>query len=344
MRLSSARLLIFTLLTCVGASVGARADEVAHFYHSRTIEIIVGAGAGGGYDANARLVARHLGQFIPGNPKVIVSNMPGGGGIGAANVLYNVSARDGLVLGTFSNALLTIPLLGTEPVQFDPKNFTWIGSVSREDGMCISSKASGVSTWHDLLKREVVAGATAPGTTTFVYAAMLHNLFGAKFKIVSGYPDGSSVVLALERNEVQAICQTYSSLNVLHPDWIPQGRVNPLLALGLARNPSVPDVPAVMELARSDAERTILKLILAPTAAGRPYAAPPNIPPARAAALRNAFESMTRDSDFLADAAKSRIEVQPLFGAQVDGLLEEIFSAPQEDVESARRVVSLKSP
>jgi len=340
---SLARPLIFTLLTCVGASVYARADEVADFYRSRTLEIIVGAGAGGGYDANARLVARHLGRFIPGTPKVIVSNMPGGGGIGAANVLYNVSARDGLVIGTFSNALLTIPLFGKEPIRFDPKNFTWIGSISREDGVCVSSRSSGVSTWHDLLKREVVAGTTAPGTTTFVYAAMLRNLFGAKFKIVSGYPDGSSVVLALERNEVQAVCQTYSSLNVLHPDWIPQRRVNPLLALGLARNPSVPGVPAVTELASSGAERTILKLILAPTAAGRPYAAPPNIPPTRAAALRNAFESMTRDPDFLADAAKSRIEVQPLVGAQVDDLLEEIFSAPQEDVESARGVVSLKS-
>lgn len=334
---------MFTLLACAGASIRARADEVADFYRARTLEIIVGTGAGGGYDANARLVARHLGRFVPGNPTVIVSDMPGGGGIKAANVLYNVSPRDGSVIGTFSNALLTIPLLGTGPIRFDPKRFAWIGSLSREDGICVSSKASGVSKWQDLLKREVIAGTTAPGTTTFLYAAMLRNLFNAKFKIVSGYPDGSSVVLALERNEVQAICQTYSSLNVLHPDWLPQGRVNPLLAIGLARNPSVPGVPDVMELARSDTEGTILKLILAPTAAGRPYAAPPNIPPARAAALRTAFAGMTRDSGFLADAAKSRIDVQPLLGTQVGGLLDEIFSARGEEVEAARRVTSLKS-
>ena len=326
----------------VALSLGspALADSVSDFYKGRTVEIIVGAGAGGGYDANGRLVARHFGRFIPGAPTVLVTNMPGGGGITAANVLYNVSAKEGLVLGTFSNSMLTEPLLGTEAIKFDPSKFTWLGSVSREDGVCVTTAASGVKQWSEALAKETIAGTTAPGTTTYVYPTLLNRMFGAKFKLVTGYPDGSSIILALERGELQTVCQTYSSLNISHPDWIPQKKVYPILSMGLGRNPDVPDVPSVMEIARSDAERQMLKIILTPTIAGRPLTAPPGIPAERADALRTAFMAMVKDQAFLDDAKKSRIEVQPTSGTDIDALVRDIFASPKATIDQVRSFVS----
>ena len=303
------------------------------------MEIMVGTGPGGGYDANARLVARHIGRFIPGAPKIIVANVPGGGGITAANKLFNVSPRDGLSIGTFSNALLTLPLLNPAATRFEPTKFTWIGSLSREDGVCITSRTSGVASWNDLLAREVIAGTTAPGTTTHLYAAMLLNLFAAKFKIISGYPDGSSVVLAFTRGEVQALCQTYSSLNVLHPEWLSQRQVNPIATIGLNRIPALPKVPSLMEFTRTERERDIVRILLAPTAAGRPFAAPPGIPRERAEALRAAFRQMSADAEFLADASQARIEVQTMDGAAISTLLEEISKTDPAVLEQVRGVI-----
>src|SRR6516162_1770008 len=169
----------------IGSGVGpARADSVAEFYRGRTIELDVGTGVGGGYDANARLVARHLPRFLPGNPAIVVNNVPGGGGIRAANALYNKSARDGSVIATFSNAMITEPMLGSGGALFEPAKFSWIGSASREDGLCLATRASGITSWSDLLAKEVIVGTAAPGTTTYMYPMMLRNLFGAKFKLV----------------------------------------------------------------------------------------------------------------------------------------------------------------
>jgi tripartite-type tricarboxylate transporter receptor subunit TctC len=329
-------------LALAGLAAGAApaaADAVADFYRGRNVEIVVGTGPGGGYDLNARLVSRHIGRFTPGAPRVIVTNMMGAGGISAANFLFNVSARDGAVMGTFSNALLTAPLISSGSIKFETRKFNFIGSVSREDGICVTSKESGVSSWEDLLKREVVIGTTAPGTTTHMYPALLRNLFGAKFRIVAGYPDGSSVVLALERGESQAICQTFSSLNAQHPEWLPERKVYPIVALGLAPNPRIKDAPLVMDLARTDEERLKLKVLLAPTAAGRPFLTPPGAPIERVAALRKAFDAMVADADFRAEATKLRVEVDPMGGEAIHALLDEIYSSPQETIASVRRLM-----
>ena len=327
--------LCFTL--AIGAT--AKADAVSDFYRAKTLEIMVGTGPGGGYDANARLVARHIGRFVPGAPKVIVSNVPGGGGITAANKLFNVSPRDGLSIGTFSNALLTLPLISPAATKFDATKFTWIGSLAREDGVCIASKASGVAAWDDLSRKEIIAGTTAPGTTTHLYAALLSNLFSSKLRLVSGYPDGGSVVLAFTRGEVQSLCQTYSSLNVLHPEWLAQRQVNPIVAIGLNRIPALPDIPSIMEFTRSEAERDIVRILVAPTAAGRPFAAPPGVPDERAAALRSAFQTMSEDAEFLADAAQARIEVQTMNGAAIRRLLDDVSKTDHTVMEQVRRIV-----
>jgi tripartite-type tricarboxylate transporter receptor subunit TctC len=337
MRLIALPCLAFML---VSAGTRAQAETPAEFYRGKTVEIMVGTGAGGGYDANARLVARHLGRFIPGNPKLVVSNVPGGGGITAANKLFNVSPRDGLAIGTFSNALLTLPLLNPGATRFQPEQFSWIGSVSHEDGVCITGKNSGVTTWADIGNKDLIVGTTAPGTTTHLYAALLRNLFGAKFRLVSGYPDGSSIVLAFERGEVQGLCQTYSSLNVLHPDWLPERKVNPVVVIGLNRIGALDGIPSLMEFTRSDRERDIVRILLAPTVAGRPFAAPPGVPPDRAAALQRAFAQMSADADFLADAAQARIEVQAMAGEEIAVLLQMISKTDAKVLDDARTIVS----
>jgi tripartite-type tricarboxylate transporter receptor subunit TctC len=316
------------------------ADPVADFYRGRTIEIDVGTGVGGGYDANARLVARHLARLLPGKPTVIVNNLPGGGGIRAANVLFNKAARDGAVLGTFSNAMITEPMLGGGEALFDPAKLTWIGSASREDGLCLARRSSGVASWSDLLQKEVVVGAAAPGTTTYMYPVMLRNLFGARFKLVSGYPDGGQIALAIERDEVQAICQTYSSLKIGHPSWLRDQIVLPIIALGFGRIPDLPEIPSVMDLAKNDEQQQVLKVVLAPTLAGRPFAAPPGVPADRVAALREAFDAMTRDPAYLDEARRLQMDVQPATGVEIEALVKGIYALPKAVIAAARRVVT----
>jgi len=316
------------------------ADPVADFYRGRTIEIDVGTGPGGGYDANARLVARHLEHLLPGKPNIVVNNLPGGGGIRAANALFNKSARDGSVLGTFSNAMITEPMLGDGQALFDPAKFTWIGSASREDGLCLATRSSGVASWSSLLQKEVIVGTAAPGTTTYMYPVMLRNLFGARFKLVSGYPDGGQIALAIERDEVQAICQTYSSLKIGHPNWLRDHIVHPLIALGFGRNPDLPEVPSVMDLAKTDGQQQVLKVVLAPTLAGRPFVAPPGVPVDRVAALRDAFDAMTKDPAFLDAARRLQMDVQPATGFEIEALVKDIYALPKVVIANTRRVVT----
>jgi tripartite-type tricarboxylate transporter receptor subunit TctC len=336
---------LLALMLAAGAGAPSRAaDQVADFYRGRTIELDVGTGVGGGYDANARLVARHLTHFLPGNPTIVVNNMPGGGGIRAANALYNKSARDGSVIGTFSNAMITEPMLGSGGALFEPAKFNWIGSASRENGLCLATRSSGIASWSDLLAREVIVGTAAPGTTTYMYPMMLRNLFGAKFKLVSGYPDGGQIALALERGEVQSICQTWSSVKIGHPDWLRDRRVEPLIALGFNRIPELPELMSIFELAKDPQQIQILKVILAPTLAGRPFAAPPGVPPERIDALRQAFEAMTRDGAFLDDARSLRMDVEPAGSREIDALVKEIYSLPEGVIAQTRQIASGSVP
>jgi tripartite-type tricarboxylate transporter receptor subunit TctC len=320
----------------------AAADDVADFYRGRTVELVVSSGAGGGYDLNARVLSRHMGAFIPGNPTIVVNNMPGAGGIRASNYLYNVAPRDGSVIATFSNAMITEPLLGTEAVKFDPAKLSWIGSITSEDATCVAWKTAAVKRWDDLMKHKLIVGTMAPGTTTYVFPMLLKNLFGAQFELISGYPDSSAAILALEHGEVQSICQTYSSLRSLHAQWFKDGQIVPLVLLGLKRNSDLADVPAVTELATTDEQRQVLTVILAPTLAGRPFFAPPTVPADRLAALRTAFDSTMKDATFLEEAARLKLEVKPATGQEIETLVGQIYATPRELVAKARALVAQK--
>ena len=334
--------LVFCILAALLLPALAPAEELGDFYRGRTIELIVSSGAGGGYDLNARLLARHLGRFVPGNPTIVVNNMPGAGGIRAANYLYNVAPRDGSVIATFSNAMITEPLLGNEAVKFDPAKLAWIGSISREDGVCVAWNSAGVTRWDDLLQKKLIVGTMAPGTTTYLYPSLLKSLFGAQFELVSGYPDSSAAIQALEHGEVQSICQTYSSLHSLHAQWFRDGQIVPLVLLGLARNAELPDVPAVTELATSEEQRQLLKIVLAPTLAGRPFFAPPDLPQDRLAALRSAFDRAMEDAGFLEEAKRLKLEVKPATGQEIEKIVGEIYATPPDLVVKARAMVSPK--
>ena len=318
----------------------AAAQSAAEFYHSRNMELLVGSGAGGGYDLYARLLARRMGEHIPGKPTIIVKNMVGGGGIRAANLMYNVSPRDGSTIATVSNAMITAPLIGGEATQFDPSKFTWIGSMSSEDSVCVAWHTAGVKTWDDLLAKKLIVGTAAPGTTTYTYPTLLRNMFGAQFELVTGYPDASQVALALERGEVEGICQTYSSLQAQRPQWLAEKRVNVIVALGLQRIPELPDTPSVMEIAKSDEQSQMLKVIMAPNFAGRPFFAPPEIPADRKLALRQAFDAVVKEPVLIEDAKKQRLEIAPATGQAVEDLVKSVYATPPAMIEKVKQVVA----
>ena len=266
--------------------------------------------------------------------------MPGGGGITATNYLYHVAAKNGLVLGTFSNAMLTQPLFGADSVKFDARRLGWIGSTSQEDGVCIASHASGVKTWDEFRARRMIVCATAPGTTTHLFPTLLHRLFNVDLKLVTGYSDGSQIVLALQRGEVDAICQTWSSLKISHPGLLEKEIAKPVLFIGLGANRELASLPSMIGLARDDEQRGVLKIVLTPTIAGRPFATPPGVPADRLSALRGAFASLMHDAAFLEDARKTRVEVSPMDGAGIDALLGEIYASPPELIEQVKAIVA----
>ncbi|MDH3242694.1 MAG: tripartite tricarboxylate transporter substrate-binding protein [Alphaproteobacteria bacterium] len=321
----------------LGAS-GALADPILDFYKGKTISYIVGAGAGGGYDTYSRAVARHIGRHIPGKPKVIVKNLPGGGGIRATNLLYNIAPKDGATIGTVSRSMITTPLTGQKAAKFDATKLTWIGSVNKEDSFCIAWKTARAKTWNQLLETPLLVGAPAQGTSMYTFPVMLRNLFGAKFELIAGYPDGGSISLALERGEVQAICPSITSVQSRHPTWLKENHVSPLVIIGLKRDPSMPNVPAVAELAQTEEQKQIIKMILGPQFAGRPVLAPPAIAADRVAALRAAFDGTVRDKAFLAEMQKSKLGVDPASGAEVEALVKDIYAAPKEMVEKMKQV------
>ena len=324
------------LMTAVTAS----AQPVAEFYHGRNMDLIVGSGPGGGYDLYARLLSRRMGEYIPGKPNLIVKNMAGGGGIRAGNLLYNVSPRDGSTIGTFSNAMITAPLIGSEATKFDPSKFTWIGSAASEDSVCVAWKTADVKSWDDLRDKKLMVGTAAPGTTTYTFPVMLRNMFDAKFELITGYPDASQVALAIERSEVQGICQTFSSLNAQRPQWIRDKEVNVLISIGLKRIPELPDVPSVMELAKNDEQTQMLKVILAPNFAGRPLFAPPEIPADRRDILRQAFDAVVKDPALVEDAKRQRLEIAPASGKDVEDLVKSVYATPAAMIEKVKQVVS----
>jgi tripartite-type tricarboxylate transporter receptor subunit TctC len=321
----------------------ARADSVKDFYTGRTIELYIGYSAGGGYDTYARTIARHLPKHIPGNPTIVPKNMKGAGSLKLTNYLYNVAAKDGSVIGTIGRGMPMEPLLGGKGVQFDPQKFNWIGSANNEVSICGAWHKTGIKTWGDVMAKELIVGGTGSGADTDTFPLLLKNMFGAKLKLISGYPGGNDILLAMERGEVGGRCGwSWSSVKAKKRAWITDGKVNVFLQMSVAKHPDLPDVPLVMDLAKTEEEKQILKLIFARQVMGRPYVAPPGVPAERIKALRQAFDATLQDPEFLAEASKSKLEINLVTGPEIEGLLKEIYAAPKEIAKKATQAAQAR--
>ena len=318
----------------------AQADAVSDFYRGKTVTIIVGYTAGGGYDLYARALARHMGKHLPGNPNFIVQNITGAGSLNAANHLYNVAAKDGTVFATFGRGLPMEPLIGTAKVQFDATKFTWLGSGANEISICATWHTSPVKTWADMLKTSFAVGGEGAGSDPDSYSLLVRNIFGAKLKLVSGYHGTSDIILAIERGEVDGRCGwSWSSIKSTREAWITEKKLNVLVHISDQKAPELAHVPTINDFA-NDHQKQVLRLVTSRQVMGRPFAAPPGVPEDRKQALRAAFEATLKDPAFLDEANKLKLEVNPVSGADVDKLLGELYRAPKDIVEEARKAIA----
>jgi tripartite-type tricarboxylate transporter receptor subunit TctC len=337
---------VWTKWAVLGAALAlfadrAQADPVADFYKGRNINVIVGYSVGGGYDLYARTLARHMGRHIPGNPTLIVQNMAGAGSLKAANYIYGVAPKDGTVFGTFARGLAMEPLIGTSAIQFDATKFTWVGSGTDELSVCVTWHTSEVKTWDDVAKKPFTVAGEGSGSDPDIFASVLKNTFGAKLKLVSGYPGAAEMSLAIERGEVDGRCGwSWSSIKSLKPDWITDKKLNVLVQLSGEKSAELPDVPTIMDFANGDRQRQILKLVISRQVMGRPFAATPDMPEERKQALRNAFDETMKDSAFLAEAKSSKLDVNPVSGPDIDRLVQELYQTPKDVIAEARAAIT----
>ncbi len=319
----------------------AQAQSIEEFYRGKTINLIVGFTPGGGYDTTARVLAPYLKKHLPGNPSVVVQNMDGAGSLKATNHLFNVAPKDGTVIGTFSRGMPTEPLMGNTAAQFDAAKFTWIGSTTNEYSVVLAAQTSPVKSFGDLQNHEFTVGGEGSGSDSDTYAMLLKNLFGAKIKLVTGYPGTAELMLAVERGELDGrAAWSWSSLKAQKPDWISDKKISILAQLNLSKNPELADVPLITDLATTDKQKQILKLVLSRQTVGRPFAAPPGIPEDRKQALRKAFDATMKDPEFLAEAKQRKMDINPVSGAEIEKLVAELYSTPPDVIAQAKAAIS----
>jgi tripartite-type tricarboxylate transporter receptor subunit TctC len=320
----------------------AHADPVEDFYKSHTMTLVVGYTPGGGFDLYARTVANYIGKYLPGHPTIVVQNMPGAGSLKATNYMYNVSPKDGTVIALVRAPVME-PLTGTSSSAFDPTKFTWLGSGTNELSVCALLGNPQINTMADAAKYPFTVAGSGPGSDEDMFTKILAKLFDLKTKLVSGYPAGAEMLLAVERGEVDGRCGwSYSSIKAAKPDWIADKKLKVLTALTLERSPELPDTPSIMEFATTDRQKQILKLVISCQTLGRPFLGPPGIPADRAAALRNAFENTMTDPAFVAEMNARKLDVNPVSWQDIDALLKELYATPTEVIEETRAIIAGK--
>jgi tripartite-type tricarboxylate transporter receptor subunit TctC len=331
-------------LVAVLTASAASAQSPEDFYKGKNVELYIGYSVGGGYDLYGRTVARHIGKHIPGNPTVVTKNMEGGGSLRLANWLFRVAPKDGTVFGTIGRGTGFDPILGQKGAQFDGPKFTWIGSANNEVSVCVSwNGTSGITKFEDLLTKEMTVGGTGASADTDQFPRVVNGVLGTKMRIVSGYPGGNDVGLAMERGEVQGRCGwSWSSVKATHHAWVDEKKMTVLLQLALEKHPDLPDVPLVTDLAKTDEQRQILKLIFARQVMGRPFLGPPGIPADRTDALRKAFMATMADPEFRADADKAQLEITPVNGAHIQELVSEVYQTAPEIAKKAAEILTVK--
>ncbi len=332
-----ARALLLVELALAGPA--SAQEAVANFYKGRAVTLLIGVNVGASYDLEGRLIARHLGRFIPGNPTIVPQNMLGGGGIVMANYMQAIAPRDGSYLAMAPNTLPMAQAVGLEGVKFELGAFNWLGSVMpMAHSALIASSASGVKTFEELRKREVTNGASPKGSFTYTMPALLNDLAGAKLKIVAGYQGINTIYLALERGEVDTVAVTWNDFEKEKADLIRDGKARALVQSS-PPSPTLPATPVVEDLLANAGDKPLVDLLLSGNRIGRPLATSPGAPAPRVAALREAFESMRRDPVFLEDARKSGVDVGGITGLDIQREIAGILAAPPEISGRARKIL-----
>ena len=332
---------VFACAIFLGASLPATAQSVESFYRGKTLNFIVGYPSAGAPDTYARLVSRHIGKYIPGNPSVIVRNMPGAGSILAANHLFNAAPKDGTTLGLASPTIPLEETLGASASKYKAAQFNWIGRLATNPNVTFILSTSQVKTIKDAFEKVAILGATGRSSANSVFPAVLNNVLGTKFKIVTGYEGTAAVMLAMERGELEGNSATYDGLKAQHEDWIKSKKVNIVVQYLLKRHPELPDVPTMVELARTPEQTMILRTVASASEIGKYILTTPDVPAERVAALRKAFDAVVKDRELLAETEKLRIELDPLSGVELQKIVEEVHSIPPDIVEKVKAIYPL---
>lgn len=320
----------------LAAIPASAADSIAEFYKGKSIALLIGFGPGGGYDSYARVLARHLGKNIPGQPTVVPQNMPGAGGLAAANFLYNVAPADGLTLAVFGPFNALEPLFGNASARFDPRNFTWIGKMDVDAGGCGAWKGSGVETFADLQRRELVFGSSGRASTTTQQVLALKNLLGAKVKIVQGYKGSADITLAMRRGEVGAMCGiAASNILVQLKDDVKNGDIKMFIQFGRKNAPEFGNAENIYDLLSTSEDQQVAEIIFRPNELGKPIASSPGLPEDRARALRDAFVNTVRDPSFLAEMNKMNLPVNIATGEEVAHIFSSLYATPKPLIDRA---------
>jgi len=320
-------------LTCLALAIPCPAPAQVAEPFAKSISLIIGLGPGGNYDLWARTLSHHYGKHLPGRPTVVPQYMPGAGSYIAAGHIARIAPRDGSVIALISRDAVLGPLTGTGGAVFDARVLSWLGSPTTETNVCIAYRGAQVETAQDLFAKQLIVADTGPGTGTRTYPKVLGALLGMKFKIVGGFRSSADVFLALERGEVEGFCESLESVRNRRPDWIPSGTVKVLFQGGAAPHRDLKGVPFIPDLARTPEERQIIEFLYAGQGIGRPFIAPPALAPERLALLRDAFDATTRDADFVAEATRSGLAVEPVGGAQLAALVDRLYATPKPIVD-----------
>ncbi len=306
----------------------------------KPVNLYIGYSTGGGYDVYGRIVSRHLGKHLPGNPNVIANNMPGAGSMRLANWLYNVAPKDGSVFGTLARGIAFDTLLGMPGANFDATKFNWIGSANDEVSVCVAWHTSGVTKFEETIAKELIVGGTGGSADTDQFPKVFNGVLGTKFKIVAGYPGGNDINLAMERGEVQGRCGwSWSSVISTKPDWLKDKKVSVLVQLSLEKHPDLPNVPLITEFAKDPLQQGVFKLVFARQVMGRPFLAPPGVPADKVATLRKAFLETMKDKELLAEAEKAQLEITPVSGETVQKLVADAYAMPADVIKKTAEVL-----
>lgn len=320
-----------------GIGSASAADDVQSFYAGKQINLIISTAPGGGVDAYSRLLARHFGRHIPGQPTIVAQNMPGASGVKAANYLYNIAPKDGTVIGHVQRGTLVEPLFGNRELKFDASKVSWIGSLNTEWSVALAGGKSGLTSLQDALEREFPVAAEGPTASDHIYASVLNGVLGTRFKIISGYKGKAEERFAIEQGEVAGLIGwAWSSVKNTAWQQVQSGQLKVIAFLAPEKRPGFEDVPTVYDFAKSEEDRQVLDFVFGPQVLGRPHFAPPGVPPARVAALRQAFDDTMKDSAFLSDAAKNKFDLDPFSGEEIERRVRALYATPRAVIERAK--------